>query len=221
MLKNPQIRWRAVLFDFDGVTAETLPSHISAWQRVLERDSHATLDEMVIRLNEGRPVIEMVKKIIEHTEMSFGQADVEKLIAKKNDEFQKHHKARVYKPIPSILDKIHQRGASTGLVTGTTLENIKTVLSLLLIDKFDVIIADGDTVQGKPAPDPYLAAADRLGVNPKDCVVVENAPVGIASAKSAGMMCIALATTLDKEHLAQADVKFDNHFELLELFDFI
>jgi len=221
MPKHVQRGWRAVLFDFDGVTADTLSSHISAWRTVLKRDYDAPLDDMVIRLNEGRPVLEMVKKISEHTGKTFSQADIEKLIAEKNAEFRKYHKARVYEGIPLIIDKIHQRSASTGLVTGTTLENIKTVLSAGLIKKYDVIIADGDTQKGKPEPDPYLAAANRLDVNPKDCIVVENAPIGITAAKGAGMMCVALATTLDKEHLHQADVKLDNHSKLLEFFDFI
>ena len=63
-------------------------------------------------------------------------------------------------------------------------------------------------VNGKPAPDCYLTAASQVGISPSECLVIENAPLGIAAAKAAGMQCFAVTTTLAPEHLLMADMIF-------------
>jgi beta-phosphoglucomutase len=63
---------------------------------------------------------------------------------------------------------------------------------------------------GKPHPEPYLKAAKALGVKPSECAVIENAPYGVASAKKAGMFCIAITSSLPKEYLKRADVVVDS-----------
>jgi len=69
----------------------------------------------------------------------------------------------------------------------------------------------GDSVKrGKPYPDPYIKAAKILGLRPNDCLVIENAPYGIRSAKAAGMFCVAVTTSLPKEYLKKADVIVDS-----------
>jgi beta-phosphoglucomutase len=70
---------------------------------------------------------------------------------------------------------------------------------------FDFIITGDEVPRAKPCPDPYLAAARQLGLRPDECVVVENAPLGIEAAKNAGMYCVAVETTLGKEYLQAAD----------------
>jgi len=71
-------------------------------------------------------------------------------------------------------------------------------------------VVTGDSVKkGKPHPEPYLKAASVLGLRPKQCLVVENAPFGIASAKKAGMFCIAITTSLPRDYLKQADIIVD------------
>ena len=67
-----------------------------------------------------------------------------------------------------------------------------------------------DSVRGKPHPDPYLNAATKLGVLPQECLVIENAPLGIKSAKRAGIYCIAICSTLDKSYLSEADKIVEN-----------
>ena len=101
-------------------------------------------------------------------------------------------------------------------MTGTKRENLGVIIPDELLVQFDIIIADGDTKRGKPSPDPYLAAAQKVAVAPNECLVIENAPAGIEAAKAAGMFCAAIKTTLSGEHLNKADVTFNNHAELLE-----
>ncbi|MGE5437612.1 MAG: HAD family hydrolase, partial [Syntrophothermus sp.] len=70
---------------------------------------------------------------------------------------------------------------------------------------FDVIVSGEDVHKAKPNPDPYLTAQKELGMAINECVVIENAPLGIESAKAAGMICIAIESTLGKEYLQKAD----------------
>jgi sugar-phosphatase len=70
----------------------------------------------------------------------------------------------------------------------------------------DVLVTIDDVKRGKPAPEPYLLAAERLGVASERCIVVEDAPAGIKGARAAGMLVIAVATTHTPEELAEADV---------------
>ena len=94
-------------------------------------------------------------------------------------------------------------------MTGTPKKELKHVLPDRIRGLFDCVVAGDDLKNGKPAPDPYLAAAKILRVDPSRCVVVENAPLGVESAKRAGMFCIALTTSLPKTFLKRADVIAD------------
>ena len=103
-----------------------------------------------------------------------------------------------------------------GLVTGTVQANIKAVLGNKIIALFDVVITETDVQRGKPYPDPYLRAAQKLDVTPEACLVIENAPVGIAAAKAAGMKCIALTTTLSPQQLDRADYHYTDLHNLMD-----
>ena len=74
----------------------------------------------------------------------------------------------------------------------------------------DVVISADDVRRGKPAPDGYLLAASRLGVEPRDCVVIEDTPAGIQAGRAAGAMVLAVATTFSTADLGGADVVIDS-----------
>jgi beta-phosphoglucomutase len=86
-----------------------------------------------------------------------------------------------------------------------------------VFDLFDTVVAGDCINKGKPDPEPYLVAANNLKVNLKDCLVIENAPYGIKAAKSAGMTCYAIATSLSKEYLCRADKIFETHEGLYKM----
>jgi len=208
----------AVLFDFDGVMAETFPYHYRAWQIVLQQE-RIEPREMTIRLNEGKPAWQIAKAIYESAGRNVSEQKANRIKEEKNKIFQQIQKAGVFPEVNKLLDLLISCSIKTGLVTGTTLENIIAVLPNKVIEKYSVIVKEGDTSRGKPFPEPYLIAAEKLIVAPNRCVVVENAPIGIRAAKAAGMYCIALETTLHREHLREADVILRDHKELLFRFE--
>jgi len=196
--------YQAVLLDFDGVVADSFKYHVPAWQHVLGPMGISVAPQTVYR-NEGQPVAVMLRTILTAAGRELPDETQREIVARKNAHFQKHNRAQILPGVVQFLQFLHERGLKSGLVTGTLWANLHAVLRPEQLALFDVVITDGDTPRGKPHPDPYLAAAAKLQLAPEECLVIENAPMGIAAAKAAGMTCFALTTSLAPEHLQQAD----------------
>ena len=208
---------RGVLFDFDGVLAETLPFHLKAW-KVVFNELNIQPDELSILLNEGQPAWKIAQAMAKKYSLDLDENKAKHYAHLKNTIFRKN-KINIYPEIPDILNFCKQKDLKTGLVTGAVYENVKAVVPENLLSLFDVKICEGDYLSGKPSPDPYISGAEKLDLFPCDCLVVENAPLGIQSAKSAGCFCIAIMTTLHREHLAGADVILEDHKSLFHYLD--
>jgi HAD superfamily hydrolase (TIGR01509 family) len=166
---------------------------------------------MTVKLNEGRPVFEIAKAVFDDAGRDYTDTLLTSLIETKNALFRATNEASIYSQNFEIISTAKAKGLKVGLVTGTKRKNLSPIIPDHLLQQLDVVITEGDTERGKPSPDPYLAASDRLLITPQECLVVENAPAGIESAKSAGMFCVALKTTLPESFLDLADVIFDSH----------
>ncbi len=96
------------------------------------------------------------------------------------------------------------------LASSAPIENIQLVIETLGInDCFQSIICDRDVTEGKPSPQVFLLAAGRLGVEPGDCIVIEDAVAGVTAAKRAGMYCLAVTGTHPRHSLTEADLVVD------------
>ncbi|MEJ2244602.1 MAG: HAD family hydrolase [Acidobacteriota bacterium] len=115
-----------------------------------------------------------------------------------------------------MIHALKQRGFKVALVTGSALKNMQYALNGEQQSCFDLILTGDEVSRAKPYPESYLMAAQRLELKPGECVVVENAPLGIEAAKAAGMYCIAIETTLEREHLRSADCILKSIGELID-----
>lgn len=208
--------FEAIFFDFDGVMAETMPDHLKAWKDIVENHYGFQFRPMTVKLNEGRPVVGIARAVFEEAGRDYSESTLLDIIEQKNKKFRESNNAMIYPENYLIIDNAKANGVKVGLVTGTHRKNVEALLSAEMLEKFDAVIVDGDVRRGKPFPDPYLEAARRVGVAPEKCCVVENAPLGVEAAKTAGMFCVALQTTLSAEHFEAADVTFATHAELAE-----
>ena len=115
-----------------------------------------------------------------------------------------------------IIELVKSRKLKTGLVTGSLRRSVDYMLKDDLLSYFDIVVAVDEIVDGKPHPEPYLKAMDKLESNSDEVLVIENAPLGITSAKKAGADCFAIETTLESRYLKDADRIFKNHEALLK-----
>jgi len=109
------------------------------------------------------------------------------------------------------LNAIKKGNFKLGLVSSAPKENIELVLNELSLEGiFDCIVFGQEVLESKPGPQIYLLAAKKLEVAPNDCVVIEDSPLGVKAAKTAGMKCLAVANTHPRQKLEKADKVFDS-----------
>ncbi|MDP8212654.1 MAG: HAD family phosphatase [Candidatus Zapsychrus exili] len=110
----------------------------------------------------------------------------------------------------TFLKDLKKQGFKLALVTGSAHSEIKKILPERIYNLFEVIVTGSDVKNGKPHPEPYLKAIKALKIKKTQAIVIENAPFGIKSAKTAGLKCYAIETSLPKKYLKQADKIFEN-----------
>jgi beta-phosphoglucomutase-like phosphatase (HAD superfamily) len=178
-----------ILFDCDGTLAHTMPLHYRAWRQVLDAEGAdaifpesqfyawggVTAREILGRLNADHGLALPIDALTHTKEMTYRRlvpeaTPIDIVIAEAR---------RFYGVCPLAV-------ASGGLKAVV----IETLESLGIASLFDAVVGSEDVVHGKPAPDVFLRAAEHLGVDPKMCVVFEDAPAGLEAARRAGMRAV-------------------------------
>lgn len=206
---------KAVLFDYDGVIGDTMEANLIAWKKAF-RDYGVSISDNEYLLLEGMTPAAIAKKLGIHHGLD--ESVIEAIPAKKAEYYRANNTFRVYPFIHDLLDQLKKRGIKLALVSGAASHRIDEMTPPNLLSLFDVVISADDKVEPKPAAGPYLQAMKLLSLEASDVVVIENAPLGIQSAKAAGCYCIALETTLPKDELRKADIILSTHEELIPLF---
>lgn len=193
---------RAVLFDFDGVIGDTVDDNFRAWQAAFA-EYGITADREECCLLEGRKTAELATEVLRRHggDPTLGAA----IGATKDAHYRAHNSFSFYPGVEALIPELQRRGLKIGVVSGGMLRRLMTPLTEPFLRTFDAIVTGDDCAHGKPDPEPFLRGAEKLGVPPAMCLVVENAPLGISAAKRAGMRCIAVTTSLSAEHLREAD----------------
>jgi len=196
-----------VIFDMDGVIVDGMPYHVKSWKEALSTIGMSASD-LDIYLMEGMTGRETMEVFVKKSEISISDETADKIIKLKRKIFNDIFTVKLIKGIKDLLLELKDRQYNLALVTGTRLEVVKKVLQVGLENIFEVIVAGEMVNKGKPDPEPYLKAVDELNATKEDCIVIENAPAGITSAKSAGLTCFAVQTSLSEEYLQDADKVF-------------
>lgn len=195
--------YRAVLFDFDGVIADTMGANFRAWRSAFFKLGVEIASEAYYPL-EGMSPVEVARTL--GRLYGLDEPMAAKVAVLKEQEFLAGKKCDIFPTVKPLLVRLRAADKVLGLVTGASKLRLEATLSDDIRVFFDVIIAADAVSRCKPAPDPFLRAAEEIGVDPLMCVVVENAPLGIAAARRAGMKCIAVCSTLGADFLQEADI---------------
>ena len=174
----------AYLFDCDGTIADSMPLHYIAWNKILaEWNCH--FDEHHFYSLGGTPIAEIVSLLNKQHNLSM---PVEAVCSRKEQLY--YELLPQLKVIPEVLEHIHAQHGQIpfAVVSGGTREAVTASLSTLnILDRFDFLVCAEDYKKGKPDPEAFLLAAERLNVPPADCLVFEDTDLGIQAATAAGM----------------------------------
>src|SRR5512136_1494425 len=174
---------RGVLFDMDGVIVDTIHYHYLAWNYMFEKYG-GTVSEHTILLHEGRNSREILPILLGETGVDVPPQQQEQFIDEKRAYYRSIVDVKHYAGAFDVIDELKARGHKVALVTACALKNMQHSLDNAQQAHFDFIITGDEIPRAKPFPDPYLTAARQLGLDPSQCLVVENAPLGIEAAKN-------------------------------------
>ncbi|MCJ7647940.1 MAG: HAD family phosphatase [Candidatus Lokiarchaeota archaeon] len=195
----------AVIFDVDGVLADTGPIHYESWVK-MANEIGKTFKKSYFEATFGQQSVPITRQLVGR---NVDQNLVEKWAQLKEQYYREMVKDKI-KPLPGVIGLIEVlKSMNFKLAVGSSgpPENVELILKSLKIEFFfDTIITAAEVKNGKPSPDVFLIAAQKINVKPQNCVVIEDAPVGIEAAKRANMKCIALTTTHDIVDLRIADM---------------
>ena len=190
-----------MIFDLDGVLVNSMPTHFQAWKAAFAKITGVEIVERDIYLLEGMRGMELVEKIFEQKNFSNRS-----LARRVHDE-----KARIFKgirssePFEGVREMIDCIGCAKAVVSGSTRNDVETILEEAFgKDRFNATITADDVEKGKPDPSAFLEALRRMKVEPRNALVVENAPLGVRAANSAGIAC---HVVLNNTPLARPDFK--------------
>ncbi len=197
----------AIVFDFDGVLADTERLHLAAFQRVFATrgwtlDERAYFDRYLGYDDQG-----LVRAYARDRAVALAPADVQALVAAKGRQFGEMVAGGdvLFAGARPCIERV-ARHYTLGIASGALRAEIVDILSGAgLVDAFSTIVAAEDVVACKPSPEPYLTAARRLGFSPAACAAVEDSVPGLDAARAAGMRTIAVATTSPRALLSAAD----------------
>lgn len=191
----PTFSCSAILFDLDGVLVDSTRAVDREWREWAARKG--VDGDAIMAIAHGVRTVEVIRRVAPHLD---AEAEAEAI---ENHEAQDHRGVVV---MPGAVDLVKSiPDGRWGVVTSGTRPLATNRLRYCGLPVPEVLVTSDDVTNGKPHPEPYLKGAELLGLRPAECLVIEDAPAGIQSARAGGMKVIGLASTYGAENLRAAD----------------
>jgi beta-phosphoglucomutase len=198
------MNFKAAIFDLDGVIVDTVPLHFNAWKKMFgEYGKQFTFDEYKEKVD-GIPRMDGARAIL--TELSSEELD--KAAARKQVfylELVKSEKITEYRTTRELIKELRQNGVKIAIISSS--KNCPLILKT--IDYYSLVDAEingNDITKGKPDPQIFLLAAEKLGAAPEEAIVFEDATLGVEAAKNGGFVCVGIDRHSDPGRLNTADI---------------
>jgi beta-phosphoglucomutase family hydrolase len=202
-----------VIFDLDGVLIDTSQFHKEAWF-MLSKEEGLTFSDKLFYSTFGMQNYQIIPLM---TSRDLTDNEISRMSNRKELLFRNliNGKLKLLAGAEDLISDLINNGFRLSIGSSTTKLNMDYITkNLLIFNYFDAIVIGEDVTNGKPAPDTFLKAAERLSLPPTYCVVVEDAVQGVQAGKSAGMSVVAVTTTRQRNDLLQADLIVDSLDEL-------
>ncbi|HJW69994.1 MAG TPA: HAD family phosphatase [Candidatus Binatia bacterium] len=207
---------RAVIFDVDGVLVDSYDAHMRSWL-LMGREHGLTITEEQFASTFGQTSREIIARF---WGSDLSREDAEALGARKEAIYRDLIRERFPAMDGSVelIDALADAGFRLAVGSSGPPENVELTLDCLgRASRFNAVVTGRDITRGKPDPQVFQIAAERLGLPPARCIVVEDAPVGITAARAAGMASVALVGTVAADRLGEADLVVRSLRELLDV----
>jgi len=199
---------KAVLWDLDGVIADTGTYHCHAWRETFSKRG-MTFTEKTFKRQFGQRNDTIIRDTMGE---SISQEELDVIAEEKEATYRRLVTGNI-KALPGaneLIKSLQNHGIKIAIGSSAPPENIQIIIRGLDIEKyFQAIVWGREVAEGKPSPQVYLLAARKLETEPAGCVVIEDAVAGVTAAKNAGMKCVAVTNSHNRQSLQEADLIVD------------
>ena len=194
---------RGLIFDLDGVLVDTVPTHFAAWSRMFHEYGYKFGKREYRELVDGRLRLDGARAVMQDLD----EDAIEEAATKKNGYYLDaidRGEYKIFDTAVSCVREFARQGYS--LAAASSSANVRHILDQVgILEEFKIVVGGRDVVFGKPDPEIFLTAAQGLGLQPAECIVVEDAESGVKAAKAGGFYCYGLAHEDDEADLSMAD----------------
>ncbi|WP_094226766.1 HAD family hydrolase [Methanolobus psychrotolerans] len=202
----------SLIFDMDGVLVDSMLYHAQAWIQVSSEVGVNVTPSDIYEI-EGANHRLGLQWLFQKADRDFEPEMYETILQRKIEIF---HSIADVKPFDGMSDCLIalKNSFRLAVVTGSERATVELFMDQFFPGIFDVVISGEDVHYGKPYPEPYLKAVEMLSIAKDECIVIENAPMGVESAKRAGLYCVGVPTYVSPDKLSEADLVLRDHASL-------
>ncbi|MBT3182060.1 MAG: beta-phosphoglucomutase family hydrolase [Deltaproteobacteria bacterium] len=196
--------FKAAIFDLDGVVVNTVPIHFKSWKRMFEEYGKSFTFEDYKQKVDGIPRMDGARAIL--TDLS--EEELDKAATKKQGYFMEYLETEEiprFDTTTKLISDLQKDGKKVAVISSS--RNCPHILKRIgIFDSLDAVISGADITIGKPDPQIFLMAAEKVGATPDECVVFEDAVLGVEAAKNGNMRCIGIDRYEHPERLSKANI---------------
>ena len=207
---------RGVVFDFDGVLADSEGLHLAAFQDVLSARGWTLARATYFDRYLGFDDRDLLKTFLADHDFEVADAELDAIVAEKGRKYDARVQGnKILFPAAAACVARLRGTFALGIASGSLHDEIADILRANDLEQaFEVVVGADDVAKSKPAPDSYAAAVKRLGVRPEDAVAIEDSNWGLMAAKAAGLKTIGITTSYPRHALHLADTVVDSLHEV-------
>jgi beta-phosphoglucomutase len=184
---------KGIIFDMDGVLIDAMPFHAEAMKLAIKEETDYEIDKKIVYKLEGMPSDNLVKEIFKkyNIKKELDQRLIEKISERKKEIFKEIEETHLIEGVRDLIEVLNECKCVKAIVTGAAKKEIElTIDKMIGLKNFDVVVSGDDVDVGKPNSAPFVVALQKMNIKPSECIVVENAPLGVEAANKAGIRCI-------------------------------